>query len=525
MSQMSGRAVDGLVLLDDSPGPRWDSLNSFKAAFAVQCGTSADNRGRRVEVDDAPYTGDLDLGAVSTRDDLAALLRTVHIRADKPSLRTLEARTRHSPTPLSKTVVAEMLKGVRLPRKAVMVAFLEACGMTDDRMDVWRRTWERVAADEGVVQSEAVRTAAGAKRAAFPGNQAQGGNDTLDAGHTKRAHDDYKTDGSATSAGQTEMGQLRDQIKRLNNDNERLRARLAATQQQATMPLRPDDAVEGQIPRSPVVSGRELGILLRALREEKGIAVEQVAEHLLCSPSKVKRIESGFRSGTVRDVRDLCGLYEVAGTSRGDHLMDLARASKQQGWWQSYGLGFSEYVGLEAGASSIKDFRPLLVPGLLETADYARALHVSAVPEISPDKIDRLVEARLLRQRRLDDADPLRAWVIMDEAALHRVVGGPDIMRAQLNRLIEIAALPNVTIQVIPFEAGAHAALDSNFAILDFAAPVGSVVYVEGLLGIFYLDRPEHVKRYQLVFDALRATALSREGSIRRIADASKSLK
>ena len=476
-------------------------------------------------MDDAPYTGDLDLGAVSTRGDLAALLRTVHIRADKPSLRTLEARTRHSPTPLSKTAVAEMLKGVRFPRKAVMVAFLQACGMTDDRVDVWRRTWERVAAGEGMVRPEAVRTASGAKRAAFPGNRAQGGNDTLDAGQTKRTHDDYKTDGSTTSAGQAEMGQLRDQIKRLNNDNERLRARLAATQQQAAIPLRPDDAAEGQIPRSPVVSGRELGILLRALREEKGITVKQVTEHLLCSPSKVKRIESGFRSGTVRDVRDLCGLYEVAGTARGDHLMDLARASKQEGWWQSYGLGFSEYVGLEAGASSIKDFRPLLVPGLLQTADYARALHVRAVPEISSDKIDRLVEARLLRQRRLDDAEPLRAWVIVDEAALHRVVGGTDIMRAQLNRLIEIAALPNVTIQVIPFEVGAHAALDSNFAILDFAAPVGSVVYVEGLLGIFYLDRPEHVKRYQLVFDALRAAALSREGSIRRIADASKNLK
>ena len=216
-------------------------------------------------MDDAPYTGDLDLGAVSTRGDLAALLRTVHIRADKPSLRTLEARTRHSPTPLSKTAVAEMLKGVRFPRKAVMVAFLQACGMTDDRVDVWRRTWERVAAGEGMVQPEAVRTASGAERAAFPGNRAQGGNDTLDAGQTKRTHDDYKTDGSTTSAGQAEMGQLRDQIKRLNNDNERLRARLAATQQQAAIPLRPDDAAEGQIPRSPVVSGRELGILLRAL--------------------------------------------------------------------------------------------------------------------------------------------------------------------------------------------------------------------------------------------------------------------
>ena len=274
-----------------------------------------------------------------------------------------------------------------------------------------------------------------------------------------------------------------------------------------------------------VVSGRELGVLLRALREEKGMTVEQVAEHLLCSPNKVKRMETGFRSGTVRDVRDLCSLYEVAETTMRDHLMELARGSKQQGWWESYGWSFSTYIGLEADASSIKQFNLSVVPGLLQTADYARALHVSVVPELSPDIIERNIETRLIRQRRLDETDPLRVWSIVDEAALHRIVGGADIMRTQLDRLIEIAALPNITIQVVPFGVGAHPALESNFIILDFTVPVGGVVFVEGLLGSFYLDRSQDVERYQLVFEALQAKALSQKESIRKITNASKDLK
>jgi hypothetical protein len=157
---MSGRAVDGLVLFADSLGPWWDDENSRLAGLAVQYGTSADSRGQGAHVDDAPYTGDLDLGAVDTRDDLAVLLRTVHVRADKPSLRTLEARTRHTPSPLSKTAVAEMLRGVRFPRKAVMVAFLRACGVQDDDMELWRRAWDRVAdGEKGLARSGAVRTA------------------------------------------------------------------------------------------------------------------------------------------------------------------------------------------------------------------------------------------------------------------------------------------------------------------------------------------------------------------------------
>ncbi len=357
--------------------------------------------------------------------------------------------------------------------------------------------------------------------AQFHHRQGPGGGD-----NRNRLAGDRKTGRSTTSDGPPATRQLRDQIKRLNSDNERLRAQLAATQRQTTGQLQPDDAAGGQRPRSPVVSGRELGVLLRALREEKGLTVEQVAEHLLCSTNKVKRMETGFRSGTVRDVRDQCSLYEVTETARRDYLMELARGSKQQGWWQSYGWSSSTYFDFEAAASSIKEFNLSVVPGLLQTADYARALYVSMRPEFSPDEIERYVETRLIRQRRLDETDSLRCfWSIVDEAALHRVVGGTDIMRSQLDHLVETAALQNVTIQVIPFEAGAHPALANNFIILDFTGPVGSVVFMEELLRSFYLDRSQDIEQYQLVFEALRATALSQEESIRKIANASKDLK
>lgn len=141
------------------------------------------------------------------------------------------------------------------------------------------------------------------------------------------------------------MRQLREQINQLNTDNERLRARLAVTKPQVAEELLPADAGSGQRAQSPVVCRRELGVLLRTLRAEREMTVEQVAEHLMCSRSKVRQMENGFRSGTIRDVRDLCDLYGVTEAAERDHLMDLARAGKQQGWWQSYPLPFSTYVG------------------------------------------------------------------------------------------------------------------------------------------------------------------------------------
>jgi transcriptional regulator with XRE-family HTH domain len=469
-------------------------------------------------VEGTPYTGDLDLDAVSTRDDLVALLRIVHIRADKPSLRTLEARTRHSATPLSKTAVAEMLKGIRFPRKSTMLSFLHVCGVADDEM--WQRAWERVVAGkEGMASSRAIE--ASHSVGPTPSIEQDTPQVTVDsrwAERTGQARDDRVTTEENPSVDAARMRWLED-------ENKRLRAQLVATRQEAIEPPRSDDSASDQRPRSPVVSRRELGALLRALRVEKKMAVEQVAENLLCSPDKVRRMENGFRSGTVRDVRDLCGLYGVTEAAQRDRLMELAREAKQQGWWQSYDLPYSDYIGLEVAAAVSRIFHSSVVPGILQTADYARELHVQTVPPLSAELIDQGVEARLIRQRRLTETNPLRLWSVLDEAALQRVVGGPAVMRGQLERLIEVASLPYVTIQIIPFEAGAHPALESNFTILEFAGPMSGVVYVEGLIGSFYLNRSKDIERYRLVFDVLSGVAYNQEESIRKIADISKILK
>jgi transcriptional regulator with XRE-family HTH domain len=268
--------------------------------------------------------------------------------------------------------------------------------------------------------------------------------------------------------------------------------------------------------RSPTLRRRELGTLLRARRQELGLTVEQVAERLEFSPSKVSRLETGQRGATARDVRDFCDLYGVSDTEERDRLVNLAREGKQQGWWQSYDLDFSTYVGLEAAAESTKYFLSVVIPGLLQTADYARAMLEAWVPEISAERIDELVKVRLTRQEliRRENPKPLGISAILDEAALHRVVGGPSTMRLQLQRLTELAQLPHVTIRIIPYTVGAHVAMESTFRILEFEDPVHDVVFVEGLVGRIYLERAQDVARYNDVFERLSEIALSPQESI-----------
>jgi transcriptional regulator with XRE-family HTH domain len=279
---------------------------------------------------------------------------------------------------------------------------------------------------------------------------------------------------------------------------------------------------------SPTVRRRELGALLRRLREEQGMSVKQVTEHLLCSPSKVSRIETGQRGATLRDVRDLCDLYGVTDRAERDRLMTLAKEGKQQGWWQSYSLPYSTYVGLEAEATAVSGFHSSVMPGLLQTAEYAHAIQEAAAPEVSapdltPEIIEQRVEARIRRQALLTKETPLKFTTIVDEAVLHRLVGGSSTMRGQLQHLVSMAALPNVTIQVIPYGAGAHPALESTFYILDFADAVPSVIYVEGLVGWIYLERIEDIGRYRRVFERLGDLALSPAESVKFIAEIQKS--
>jgi transcriptional regulator with XRE-family HTH domain len=261
--------------------------------------------------------------------------------------------------------------------------------------------------------------------------------------------------------------------------------------------------------RSPTVRRRELGALLRALRTEKNFTVEQVATSLLCSASKVSRMETGHGLATPRDVRDLCDLYEVTDEAERDRLMNLAVESKQQAWWQSYDLGYATYVGLETEAVAMSAFQSSVVHGLLQTADYARACAEVSMPRLDPDQIEMQIDAKLTRQRILSRDNPPRFAVILDEASLHRPAGGRQVMAEQLAKILDMSAHPNVVVQVLPFERGAHPAQESNFTILDLPGPAPDVVFVEGLIGSVYLERANDLKRYQEIFHRLQSIALN----------------
>jgi len=273
---------------------------------------------------------------------------------------------------------------------------------------------------------------------------------------------------------------------------------------------------------SPTVRRRELGALLRKLRKDKDLTVDQVTAYLECSASKISRIETGQRGATPRDVRDLCDLYGVTDQAERERLVGLAREGKQQGWWQSYDLPFATpmYVGLEAEAVRIKDYDSAVIPGLLQSADYLRALHDDPLPEptdreLTPELVERRVEARLIRQQLLTrrHPPPLEFSAIMDEAALHRLIGGPAVMGAQLKRVVEAMQLPNVTVQVIPYSIGPHPALNSTFNILEFSGAAPHLVYSEGLAGFIFMEREEDVERYNDVFRHLSDIALTPDQS------------
>lgn len=258
---------------------------------------------------------------------------------------------------------------------------------------------------------------------------------------------------------------------------------------------------------SPTVSRRELGTLLRTLRVQKGWTAEQVAERLMVSPSKVSRLETGQRGASARDIRDLCDLYEVDEEQR-QHLMELAIEGKQRAWWQPLGMPYPRYVGLEAEAASISDYGLGIMPGLLQNADYARAQVLAAVPRWVPDEVERRVRSRIARQQRLFSEHPPQFEAVVDESVLHRVVGSPAIMRAQLERLLELSDLPHVTLRVIPYDAGALPAGNNKFIILRFAQPaVPDVVFIEGLTGDLYLEEPHDVETYSTTFRALAQLA------------------
>jgi transcriptional regulator with XRE-family HTH domain len=277
---------------------------------------------------------------------------------------------------------------------------------------------------------------------------------------------------------------------------------------------------------SPTLRRRELGALLRKLRTDKGLSAEEVTARLLFSPTKLSRIETGHSGASARDIRDLSDYYGVTDPGERERLMTLAREGKQRAWWQDYDLPYATYAGLENEATSIRAYDSAIVPGLLQTEDYARSMYQSAVPRLDGAVIEQRVEARLKRQNLLAQDDLPHLHYILDEAVLQRHVGSSTTMRTQLERITKIGSSPNVTVQVIPWRTGAHAAMGSNFTIMTFQqALVDDIVYVEGLIGNVYLERPEDIARYTEVFSYLSSFALDLDNSLEFIRNVAASYK
>jgi hypothetical protein len=253
------------------------------------------------------------------------------------------------------------------------------------------------------------------------------------------------------------------------------------------------------------------------------ITIDAVAVLLECSASKISRIETGHTSATPRDVRDLLEIYGVRGLEA-EELVQIAREARQKGWWHPYSAVLTgAYVGLEAAASSVRAYEQQVVPGLLQTEDYAKAMIRAARPDITDDEVDRRVRVRMGRQSLLRQDDPLNLWVVLDEAVVSRPVGGDAVMRAQLGRLREAAELPNVTVQVLLFDAGAHAGMDGTFAILDFPEPGDpDVVYAENATGGLFLEKSDELRKYIFIFDHIREAALPPEESSALLAKLAK---
>jgi hypothetical protein len=281
---------------------------------------------------------------------------------------------------------------------------------------------------------------------------------------------------------------------------------------------------------SPTVKRRRLAAELRHYRDVAGLTIEEVAERLEWSSAKISRIENSRVSVLPRDVKFLLGVYGLSDQDDAwDVMLTLARESRDRGWWHQYGDAvpdwFEVYVGLEADAASITAYDAEFVPGLLQNEDYARAIHRAKLFSASEEEIERIVTVRMARQDLLTAQDGPQVWFVLNEAVVRRLVGGPQVMKRQLERLVRAAALPRVTLQVIPFEAGAHASMDGSFSILAFPEESDpQVVYIEYLTGSLYMEKPAETARYRVVVDHMRATALPVDASRALIAGIAEQL-
>lgn len=277
-------------------------------------------------------------------------------------------------------------------------------------------------------------------------------------------------------------------------------------------------------PQSPIGSRRRLGAELRRLRTHAGLTLDEVAEQMTCSTSKISRLETGKGIPKLPDVRELMRIYGVDSEEERDVLLRLVRDGREHGWWESLTEGVtperfvmdspSRYPALETEAEALRSFDLATLNGLLQSPDYVRAMMRSLLIRHTEPELDRLVELRLRRQEALFSAErPLRLEVVLDEAVLRRVVGSPDLMAEQLRVIEERSRLDNVTVRVLPFDAGFHRAHVGSFVVLEFPVGTPDVVYVEGHAGESYLENRSDVDRYNAIFDDVMDRALPPEAS------------
>jgi transcriptional regulator with XRE-family HTH domain len=274
------------------------------------------------------------------------------------------------------------------------------------------------------------------------------------------------------------------------------------------------------------VRQRRLARMLRRLREDADLTIEEVAKQLGLSPSTLSRIETAQVSVRASDLRQLLEIYEIPGAQR-DQLLELAQEERRQRpWWNKYkDFPAAALPSVERGAASILQYSLQLIPGLLQTEAYAREV-LKAIPSDAAVDVERRVEFRMKRQELLTDVQAPRLWVVLDEAVLQRPVGGRQVMDEQLQRLIDAAAPPKVTIQVLPFRVGVHAGMDGEFTILSYDDPADpDVVYLETTAGQHFDESAAVSRRYNAIFDELRAAALNPAESIRTLVNVQQALR
>jgi len=272
----------------------------------------------------------------------------------------------------------------------------------------------------------------------------------------------------------------------------------------------------------PTVRLRRLAAELRALRQVAGLTREDTAEQTNINSATLYRIETARARPQKRTLLALLDKYGVTDQARRAALLELSKQATQLGWLQAYESELPEeyttYISFESEARSVRNYESLFVPGLLQTEGYTRAMVTTSVPGASEAMIERQVETRTHRQQAITKDDPLKLWVIVDEAVLHREVGGPRVMAEQLRHLADMARQPHITFQVLPYKVGAHAGMHGAFVIMDFPdAADPELVYIENMAGALYLEKEADVRRFAEMFDQLRAAALNTADS-RRLA-------